>query len=99
MPSNWEHFYDLMQFTGVLDKNGKEVFEGDVLNIYSDQFAFITGKNGNKIPYEVKHEGCDFVLKRPDLPITWGRLSRLYELNWQCEIIGNIHENPELLTK
>jgi len=89
----------LMQFTGLLDKNGKEIYEGDVVNIGSSDFGFIKNEKGENVEYEVKHEGCDYILYRNDLKLKWGRLSRLEELFWQCEVIGNIYENKELLNE
>ena len=75
--------YPVQQFTGQIDKNGKEIYEGDLL--------------AAGILFEVKHAGCDYVLYRVDNGAKWGRLSRLAELGWSCEVIGNIFENPELL--
>ena len=86
--------YILMQFTGLLDKNSKEIYEGDVVNIGSSDFGFIKNEKGENVEYEVKHEGCDYILYRNDLKLKWGRLSRLEELFWQCEVIGNIYEKP-----
>jgi len=76
------------QFTGLKDKNGKDVFEGNLIILGSNV-------NHNHFTYEVIHQVCDFVLKRSDLYFVWGRLSRLLELNWDYEIIGNIHEKTE----
>lgn len=79
------------QFTGLTDKNGKECYEGDNLKLIADN-----GQSyGN---YEVKQDlsseyGIDFYLKRHDLTFNWGRLSRIKELMWNCEVIGNIFEN------
>jgi len=86
------------QFTGLLDKNGKEIYEGDFINIGNETYGFMQGKDGKLAAYEVKHEGCDYVLKRHDVgTLKWGRLSRLEELLWQCQVVGNVFENPELL--
>lgn len=88
----------LMQFTGLLDKNGKEIYEGDFINIGNETYGFMQGKDGKLAAYEVKHEGCDYVLKRHDVgTLNWGRLSRLEELLWQCQVVGNVFETPELL--
>ena len=86
-----------MQFTGLKDKNGKEIYEGDVLNIGSDSFGFITNGKNEDVNYIVVHEGCNYVLQRPDINLKWGNLGRLSEINWYCKISSNIHDNPELL--
>lgn len=87
----------VMQYTGLKDRNGKEIYEGDVVNIGASDFDFIVDKNGNPVSYEVMVHECDYILYRIDLSLIWGRLGRLSEMNWCCEIIGNIYENPELL--
>lgn len=72
---------DLMQFTGLLDKNGKEIYEGDVLNIDT------TNSDGNVVGESkevVRFEGAYI------LPLSW--ITAPY-----VEIIGNIYENPDLL--
>ena len=80
------------QFTGLLDKNGNEIYEGDLLCIGADEFGFITTDNGETVKYEVRFEGCNYILYRSDLKLNWGRLSRLDELNWNCQVVGNIYE-------
>jgi hypothetical protein len=85
----------VMQFTGLKDMNGVEIYEGDLLNIGANEFGLIVnGKNLNVV-YEVRVEGCDYILYRHDLKLNWGRLSRLEEMGWYCQVIGNIHEHPE----
>lgn len=85
-------FYDLelMQSTGLKDKNGKEIFEGDILAIETDE-----GILNVNIFWDSKHALFMFESKKyneEDL------LAELVEDNtYPFEIIGNIHENPELL--
>lgn len=94
----------LIQCTGLKDKNGKLIYEGDILDLY------VSSKKLYR--YEVKYEIGSFMLVSQDeifdFPNVWNDyvypLSQLYyeyqnEENCidECEIIGNVYENPELL--
>lgn len=80
----------IMQSTGLKDKNGKEIFEGDVLAIETDE-----GVTNLKVFWDEKHALFMFESKKyneKDL------LAELVEDNtYPFEIIGNIYENKELL--
>lgn len=78
--------YELMQYTGLKDNNGKEIYEGDVVDC-----GVREGKSE-----VVFLNGC-FGYYRPS---SFGRTftTNCYESLNNCEIIGNIHEHPELLT-
>lgn len=86
------YFEDVIftQSTGLTDKNGKEIFEGDVLAIETDE-----GVTNLKVFWDEKHALFMFESKKyneKDL------LAELVEDNtYPFEIIGNIYENPELL--
>jgi hypothetical protein len=84
--------WKVMQFTGLKDINEKEIYEGDLLNIGANEFGFVTNNKGENVIYEVKFEGCEYILFRTDLNLNWGRLSRLDELCWNCQIVGSVHE-------
>lgn len=81
---------ELMQSTGLHDKNGKEIFDGDILAIEADEEIL----NVN-IFWDSKHALFMFESKKyneKDL------LAELAEDNtYPFEIVGNIYENPELL--
>jgi len=71
---------ELMQFTGLHDKNGKEIYEGDICRIeYPQETRF--RPNQKYHVFEVK----------------WDKIGWTNLLVFQCEVIGNIYENPELL--
>jgi len=83
-----ESFTELMQYTGLKDKNGKEIYEGDVITcVYSN-----TGDDiRHKAIVEWVEDFCGFEpWVRYDSDCQW------YD-GGDPEIIGNIYENPELL--
>lgn len=76
-----------MQFTGLLDKNGKEIYEGDILSV--------PVQNGAK--YEIVFNEGGFTVKNIDSKgSTPASNEYLKVYAKQEEIIGNIYENPEL---
>lgn len=85
----------LMQFTGLKDKNGVEIFEGDIV-IYPNPKIKRIVEFGNDIPIEVDEytqKITGFYLREI------GSIgSQLYSLTGDTfEVIGNIYENPELI--
>jgi uncharacterized phage protein (TIGR01671 family) len=88
----YEYFpCEIMQSTGLKDKNGKEIYEGDVLIPFTKSIG----------PYWIVFENGAFVCYHKHG--RWGLLSRAFEignpLGYSPEVIGNIHENPELLNQ
>ena len=73
---------ELMQFTGLKDKNGKEIYEGDVIKIKIHS-------NMEAEPQLVRY------YKHTFLP--FGIAQDNENLNSSCEVIGNIYENKDLL--
>jgi uncharacterized phage protein (TIGR01671 family) len=76
---------ELMMSTGLKDKNGKEIYEGDVLWAKAYPNARYLRKG------VVYYDDGSFNVKLQ------GRKRRLFLLLNNCEVIGNIYENPELL--
>ena len=83
------------QYTGLTDKNGKKIFEGDVLNVH-DQIPMFDGYDTDEIVYN----GKVMYIKNQGMYVCEGNNdgNALCALNLdKCEVIGNIHDNPELL--
>ncbi len=82
---------DLMQYTGLKDKNGMEIYEGDILYyLIGESTSDFKPDSGVKIIVEWR-DGA-FVNSK-----TWELISEEITEWPQLEVIGNIHQNPELL--
>ena len=78
------------QYTGLKDKNGKRIFEGDIAKV-------LQGKDKD-IAY-VGFENGAFMLYPKTGNIYERTLWEYWYNDWDVEVIGNITENPELLEK
>jgi len=88
-----------LQFTGLKDMNGKEIYEGDVLAQDCQMVDDYTGKGSIevlKLPVRWQIEKARWTVYSPSAMIKndWG-----YVPNHNAYVIGNIYENPELLPK
>lgn len=92
------------QYTGLTDKNGKKTFEGDICRVvYLDRWCDSNGKHyevENVMIEEVVFRKGAFCFKTTIEDITFYRtIGFVYEKLKikDFEVIGNIHDNPELL--
>ncbi len=72
------------QFTGLFDKNGKEIYEGDIVKLTQLHYE-VTGK--------IAYINTEFALYVPEEDTTYD----FFPSDRTSEVIGNIHDNPELL--
>ncbi len=78
------------QYTGLTDKNDTLIFEGDIIKAIWQHLG-----NTDTVIGIVKYDNAAFILETNDHYL-------FFEDNifsFECEVIGNIHDNPELLNK
>jgi len=85
----------LMQFTGLKDKHGTKIYEGDVAKVMLPMGGFWGNVKTEKIgAVEWAEEQCRFVVR-------WAWSKNQHHVDIDCdldiEVIGNIYEHPELL--
>lgn len=79
-----EERYIVEQYTGLKDKNRKEIYVGDIVSEH----------NGDIIGEIIQKPSGEYCIAWIGI---YGGSSVLYDELSMCEVIGNIHENPELL--
>jgi uncharacterized phage protein (TIGR01671 family) len=88
--SRFYYFMEPMQFTGLHDRNDKEIYEGDILkrtgclHVFEETPFDIIGK----VEWCVGDAGFRFICYTEE---------HIFVIQTQDEVIGNIHENPDLL--
>lgn len=74
---------ELMQYAELKDKNGKEIYEGDIITLHNRKHRVIFNT-----------EGARFVLRNDEFEL---EITFINHNNERMEIVGNIYENPELM--
>ena len=75
--------FNIMEFTGLKDKNDVDIYEGDICQKYGDKFT-----NTGEV---VMFHGCWMTLKDNECYFN------LHHYQSEVKVIGNIHQHPELL--
>ena len=104
--NNWVHFSvfhngvstenfnekTLGEFTGLLDRHGVEIYEGDIVTMKSYNHSF-----QNKYKYEVYYSETEARFKFRNNIVFPNKVDSDNTTRHSFEVIGNIHENPELI--
>jgi len=77
-----------VQYTGLQDKNGKEIYEGDLIKDSDSEFIGEVIWDSDTLCFTTKFQSNEL----------WGFVPRHGKDN-HCEVIGNVMENPELLSR
>lgn len=80
-----------MQYTGLKDKNGKEIYEGDVLNVKCKDGGIVEWPN-HLVQWEHVQGYIGFWIPEQTH-------NRPGKHEYSIEIMGNIHQDPDLITK
>ena len=91
----------VMQFTGLKDKNNKEIYEGDIIE-YTQHRAYNLERFKAKVVYDNERACFGYLKENPVMPNFINSFTETDELEddflFYCEVIGNIYENSDLLS-
>ena len=89
-----DNFFEAMQYTGLKDKNGVEIYDGDYIR-YS--MRTINGSVFTHVCRVFQHESGTWRIEGyHEDNHSYETKGTVYEKRLICEVIGNIYENPEL---
>lgn len=77
------------QFTGLHDKHRKRIFEGDIVKVHDAYKQYI--EPNNEFTGVVEFDNASFLINQDDC------VKHYRWMDYECEVVSNIHDNPELL--
>lgn len=83
------------QFTGLLDANGKEIYEGDICSYNASKLSFYRSQKDCLISFKDEPSFYGYFISSVKGNFSW-TLTREFAKD-NIEVIGNVHENPDLL--
>lgn len=94
-------YYDIIpetvgQYTGLTDKNGKKIFEGDIVHLYAGEHSISRYKGIDYNALVIFRDGGFCAIDGTEEDYSLRRYNFVSQ-SLYCEVIGNIHDNPELL--
>lgn len=78
---------EIMQYAGLKNKQGVDFYEGDIIPKDGQNCVLVFGKKTLGFGYHFKYK------------TSWNTADKFYRLSSKDEVIGNIYQHPELLTK
>lgn len=87
---------NIMQYTGLKDRNNKKIYEGDLVNYWQE--------DKEQAPYNIQYVAFElgsFVLKNIGDRVGSGTGGSMWQnkefVRKECKVIGNIYENPKII--